>query len=130
MNLVTTFRPLLHLSFQVLMLVPVVAGYRQNFSALEIACDRYITSDRAEAAVASSVLQDIGVITSVDLSSVYNTLYRYKQSQTRTNQKAGRVANRPKTACFLGAFLWYPLNSARTFRRPSFQRTQLGAANH
>src|SRR6218665_1271924 len=29
--------------------------------------------------------------------------------------------------------LWclrYPLNSARTFRRPSFQRTQLGAANH
>src|SRR6218665_3561942 len=23
----------------------------------------------------------------------------------------------------------YPLNSARTFRRPSFQRTQLGAAN-
>src|SRR6218665_604993 len=24
----------------------------------------------------------------------------------------------------------YPLNSARTFRRPSFKRTQLGAANH
>src|SRR6218665_3286646 len=24
----------------------------------------------------------------------------------------------------------YPLNSARTFRQPSFQRTQLGAANH
>jgi len=58
------------------MLVPVVAGYRQNFLALAIACDRYIISDRAEAAVASAVLQDIGVITSVDLSSVYNTLYR------------------------------------------------------
>src|SRR6218665_536276 len=26
--------------------------------------------------------------------------------------------------------LWFTLNSARTFRRPSFQRTQLGAANH
>src|SRR6218665_2960174 len=61
MNLVTTFRPLLHLSFQVLMLVPVVAGYGQNLSALAIACDRYITSDRAEAAVVSAVLQDIGV---------------------------------------------------------------------
>src|SRR6218665_1115718 len=29
-----------------------------------------------------------------------------------------------------GEFAWFTLNSARTFRRPSFQRTQLGAANH
>src|SRR6218665_3459807 len=49
---------MLHLSFQVLMLVPVVAGQRQKLSALAMACDRYRTSDRAEAAVASAVLQD------------------------------------------------------------------------
>src|SRR6218665_3957110 len=29
-----------------------------------------------------------------------------------------------------GCESWFTLNSARTFRRPSFQRTQLGAANH
>ena len=83
-----------------LMLVPVVAGKRQKFSALAMACDRYIISDWAEAAVASAVLQDIGVIASMDLSSVY-----IKTKSDENESESVSSCKQAKTACFLGVFL-------------------------
>src|SRR6218665_3883386 len=55
-------------------------------------------------------------------------------TDTSGTKNTGDITSGPgptSTSCLTKTTtIWYPLNSARTFRRPSFQRTQLGVANH
>ena len=57
---------------------------RQKLTALALACERHGISDRAAATIASAVLQDIGIVTETNRSSVID---RNKVRQERHRKR-------------------------------------------
>lgn len=58
---------------------------RVKLQSTSLHCDRYGVSDRAAATIASSVLEDIGVITDTDTSQVIDR-YKIRREKIRTRK--------------------------------------------
>ena len=73
-------------------LTPQNKQMRLSLPCLASACDRYMVSDRSAAAIASAVLEDVGLISSEDLTQVIDrNKIRRARSTTRENQKPQQV---------------------------------------
>ena len=65
---------------------------RQSLSCLAPACDRYMVSDRSAAAIASAILEDVGLIYSEDQTKVIDrNKIRRERGKRRENVKSKEV---------------------------------------
>ena len=65
---------------------------RQSLSCLASACDRYMVSDRSAAAIASAILEDVGLIYSEDQTKVIDrNKIRRERGKRRENVKSKEV---------------------------------------